>query len=40
MNLISFARKGDPSHPGLTHWPAFTAEKCPTMIFDTPCAMK
>ena len=37
---LSFARKGDPNHSGLPHWPAFTAEKCPTMIFDTPCAMK
>jgi para-nitrobenzyl esterase len=37
---LSFARKGDPNHAGLPHWPAFTAEKCPTMIFDTPCTVK
>jgi para-nitrobenzyl esterase len=37
---INFARKGNPNHGGLPNWPAFTAEKCPTMLFDTPCAMK
>jgi len=37
---INFARKGDPNHSGLPHWPAFTAEKCPTMLFDTPCSMR
>lgn len=37
---INFARKGDPNHAGLPVWPAFTAEKCPTMIFDTQSVMK
>ena len=37
---IHFARTGNPSHSGLPGWPAFTAEKCPTMIFDSPCEMK
>ena len=37
---INFARHGDPNHSGLPHWPAFTAAKCPTMIFDTECVMK
>jgi para-nitrobenzyl esterase len=37
---INFARHGDPNHSGLPHWPAFTADKCPTMIFDTECVMK
>ncbi|MFY9690478.1 MAG: carboxylesterase family protein [Candidatus Acidiferrales bacterium] len=37
---INFARHGDPNHSGLPHWPAFSAEKCPTMIFDTDCLMK
>ncbi len=37
---INFARHADPNHSGLPHWPSFTAEQCPTMIFDTECAMK
>ena len=37
---IHFARTGNPKHPGLPTWPTFTADKCPTMIFDTPCEMK
>jgi len=37
---INLARHGDPNHSGLPHWPAFTAGKCPTMIFDTECVMK
>ncbi|MGH9678206.1 MAG: carboxylesterase family protein, partial [Candidatus Acidiferrum sp.] len=37
---IHFARTGNPNHSGLPEWPAFTAEKCPTMIFDAPCEMK
>ncbi len=37
---IHFARTGNPNHAGLASWPAFTAEKCPTTIFDSPCEMK
>ena len=37
---IHFARTGNPNHTGIPTWPAFTADKCPTMIFDTPCEMK
>jgi para-nitrobenzyl esterase len=37
---INFARKGDPNHAGLPKWPAFSAEKCQTMIFDNTCMMK
>lgn len=37
---LEFARTGNPNHGSLPHWPAFAAESCPTMIFDSPCAMK
>jgi carboxylesterase type B len=37
---INFARRGDPNHSGLPQWPSFTADQCPTMIFDTECVMK
>ena len=29
----NFARTGNPSQPGLP-WPAFTPDRCPTMVFD------
>jgi para-nitrobenzyl esterase len=32
----NFARTGNPSQPGLP-WPAFTPDRCPTMVFDTAC---
>ncbi len=32
---LAFARSGNPNHRGLPEWPAFIAEKCPTMRFDT-----
>jgi para-nitrobenzyl esterase len=31
---IQFARTGNPTHPQLPRWPAFSAETIPTMIFD------
>jgi para-nitrobenzyl esterase len=34
---VNFARTGDPNHKGLPQWPKFTADKCPTMIFDKTC---
>jgi para-nitrobenzyl esterase len=37
---IHFARTGNPNHSGIPTWPAFSADKCPTMIFDAPCEMK
>jgi para-nitrobenzyl esterase len=37
---IQFARNGNPNHHGLPNWPAFSAETCPTMIFDTLCKMQ
>jgi hypothetical protein len=37
---IAFARKGDPNHPGLPKWPAFTADRGATMIFDNECEVK
>ena len=36
----SFARTGHPGHSKLPAWPAYTAEKRSTMIFNTPCAVK
>ena len=34
---VQFARTGNPNHAGLENWPAFTAERESTMIFDTRC---
>jgi para-nitrobenzyl esterase len=37
---IAFARKGDPNHPGLPKWPAFTAKEGALMIFDNKCDVR
>jgi para-nitrobenzyl esterase len=34
---IAFARDGNPSHPGLPVWPAYTVGMRTTMIFDAVC---
>lgn len=34
----SFARSGNPNHPGLPSWPAFDKDKQSTMIFNTTSA--
>jgi para-nitrobenzyl esterase len=31
---INFARNGNPNHPGLPNWPAFTPENGATLLFD------
>jgi para-nitrobenzyl esterase len=37
---INFARNGDPNHKGLPKWPAFSADKVQTMVFDNKSAMQ
>jgi len=37
---IAFARTGNPNHPGLPTWPAFTADRVETMFFDSNCAVR
>jgi para-nitrobenzyl esterase len=34
---VSFARTGNPNHPGLAEWPAFDSTRRSTMVFDTEC---
>jgi para-nitrobenzyl esterase len=36
----SFARTGDPGHPGIGDWPAFTLERRETMILDDECRVE
>lgn len=37
---INLARHGDPNHPGLPKWPAFTADQQWVMVFDDKCEAK
>jgi para-nitrobenzyl esterase len=37
---INFAHTGDPNHHGLPKWPAFTAARGPTMVFDNQCRVE
>jgi para-nitrobenzyl esterase len=37
---VAFARNGNPNHAGLPQWPAFSEQKCETMILDTTSGVK
>jgi para-nitrobenzyl esterase len=37
---IAFARDGNPSHPGIPHWPSYTIDNRATMILDVPCRVE
>jgi para-nitrobenzyl esterase len=37
---IAFARSGNPNHPGLPKWPAYSAEKGEVMILDNKCEVR
>jgi para-nitrobenzyl esterase len=38
--LASFARTGEPSHPRIGAWPAFSTATRDTMVFDVPCRIE
>ena len=37
---ISFARTGNPAHPGLGDWPAYDARRRATMVLDRECRLE
>jgi len=37
---IAFARTGSPNNDAIPNWPAYTAERRPTMIFDDSCRVE
>ena len=37
---IAFAKTGDPNNAGLPHWPAFSLDTRPTLIFDLPARIE
>jgi len=37
---VSFARSGDPSHPGIPKWEPYTTANRATMLFDVPCRVE
>ena len=38
--LLSFMRSGNPNHPSLPRWPAYTSANGETMILDDTCVVK
>lgn len=36
----TFARNGDPNHPGIPKWEPYTIERRATMLFDIPCRVE
>ena len=37
---VNFARNGNPNHPGMPQWPAYSVEKRAAMILDNTCKAK
>ena len=37
---LAFARTGNPNHEGIPEWPAYSADRRPTMMFDNQCRVE